>query len=1218
MYAYNPRKKTPKQLEESLIGDDRWDILNNIIDEMVIKKGESPKQHWMLIGPRGIGKSHLITLLYYKVKDHDKLKKTWIPILFPEELRMAANLTRFLGRVSAEIYKELNQNNDKVAKDLKERLEKIKACPPNEKSDHYFSTLAWCHEKTGKRFLILIENLQQLLGKKLNRVEQKKLRSFLQSDDSLLIIGSATTIFDAIHDHSHPFYHFFHTKRLNELDFQDMKKLITSILSESEENELIKKIHENEARIKTLYSFTGGNPRMAVFLSDILKSENPDEMIDFMDNILDQLTPYFESILNDTPFYLEEIINTLASFEPAQSPKEIAAYLEVPQPTTRNYLKQLKDTGYTKIAFSKGNSNYYCLTEYLYRIWYQMRDSSHREETRWLMEMLLILYSPQEIKEKQKELIRNDINENGVSPYKKYFIQAAEFMENNPYFCQVIEMCMDSILKTEGEDKELEEETELLEKLLSKFNESQYEEALSLCKEILALYPKSEYAYIFWGASLCRQKKYDEAINKLKKAIKINQNLEYAYWEWGTCLREQRNFKKAIDKYKKAIEINPELPSAYGALGDCYRGLGQIELAEQQYEKAIKIDVRYEDAYFAWGDLLVSEKSYEKAISKYQQYIEINPKSVDAFVSIANCYTLLKKYNEAGKYYKDAVELDNKDAGTYINWGHSLREQEDYEQAIKKFVRAIDINPEIGDAYWGWGACLRETEKYEEAINKFKKAIEIDPSSFPSYGAMGDCYRALGQNELAEKQYKKAIEINDNYEDAYHAWAEHLIKQGRYDEAMQKINKVLIINPESLYAYFNWGDLLKSEKKYKEAIAKYRKATEIDSKFYLTYVDMGNCYRELKKYDLAEKQYKKAIELNDQYEIAYYNWGAILGLQEHFEESIEKFKRAVEINPKKEQAYYLWALSLYSLNRNDEALSIFNEHLMESKDTDVLHLHGDLLVHIKDYKKAEEIFQKAIAIDPYDKDIHESYGELHEKTNKKELAILEYLKYIKLSLNTPLNNLNFQKIYEEKIKTLLKETTPGKYIEQFYSQKKERLLSKIQISVFLILLSKYDTVAEYMNENISIYMNEEESEKYDFDLLIFTIKLNIWLKLCSGHINEVLSLTTLYGKYVQAIKNNKEKEKELFNFSINLFKIQINSNIRPENTLKVFKQLQKNNNVPFANLIFKIWTCLSEPDSVDAQRYLNEKAISELIGEIKKNTSNLKIECFSEIDNINK
>ncbi|MCP4622982.1 MAG: hypothetical protein GY850_05565, partial [bacterium] len=103
MYAYNPRKKPYEQLERTLVGSDRWDLLNNILQELAIKEGEGPKQHWMLVGPRGIGKSHLMTLLYYKIKEDKDLSSVWTPILFPEDLRMAVNLHRFLERTVNEI-----------------------------------------------------------------------------------------------------------------------------------------------------------------------------------------------------------------------------------------------------------------------------------------------------------------------------------------------------------------------------------------------------------------------------------------------------------------------------------------------------------------------------------------------------------------------------------------------------------------------------------------------------------------------------------------------------------------------------------------------------------------------------------------------------------------------------------------------------------------------------------------------------------------------------------------------------------------------------------------------------------------------------------------------------------------------------------------------------------------------------------------------------------
>src|SRR3972149_3164827 len=404
MYAYNPRKKSFQQLERSLVGKDRWDILNSILKELLLKKGDCPKQHWMLVGPRGIGKSHLLSLLYYKITNDEKLRKLWIPVLFPEELRMAGNLSKFLERAAREICQDLEKTNDPLAAELKSRIDGIKNVPVDERTDYLFSVLTWLHTSTGRFILLITENLQQLLGKRISLIEQKKLRAYLQTEEAVLLIGSATTVFDALHDHSHPFYHFFHISRLEDLSFDDLKSLIINLLTDDNQHELAKKVTANEARIRALYSFTGGNPRIAVFLADMLKAEMPDEMMAVMDKILDEMTPYFEAILNEMPRYQEEILNTLAAYEPAQSPKDIAAHLEAPQPTVRNYLKHLKENGYVRVAFSKGKYSYYCLKEYLYRIWYQMRDSSHREETRWLMELLLMLYSPTAIAEEKRRL----------------------------------------------------------------------------------------------------------------------------------------------------------------------------------------------------------------------------------------------------------------------------------------------------------------------------------------------------------------------------------------------------------------------------------------------------------------------------------------------------------------------------------------------------------------------------------------------------------------------------------------------------------------------------------------------------------------------------------------------------------------------------------------------------------------------------------------------
>jgi hypothetical protein len=453
MYAYNPRKKSSDELAQSLVGDDRWDILNGILSELALKKGESPKQHWMLVGARGMGKSHLLTLLHHKVCADKKLSKLWIPVLFPEEIRMAGDLAKFLERAISEVQRDLEKEKSPIAADLKEKIAKIRTVRHDERVEYLFSLITWIRRETNRHILLIAENLQQLLGKKICLIDQKKLRAFLQSEDALLLIGSATTIFTALHDHSHPFYHFFHIRRLQELSFGDIKTLVGNLLNGHDKKERTRIMTESEARLRVIHSFTGGNPRMAVFLSDILKTDINEEMIQIMDRILDELTPYFEAIINDTPEYLHDIINTLAAFEPAQSPKEIAEHLEMEQGTVRNYMKQAKESGYVRVAFSRGKSNYYCLNEYLYRTWFQMRDSSHREEMRWLIELMMFLYSREHISAERDRIEHLGIKDE--NNYHQLVKQTYDFMITNPAFYTVIDLCVQQTKVNKTTTKEM-------------------------------------------------------------------------------------------------------------------------------------------------------------------------------------------------------------------------------------------------------------------------------------------------------------------------------------------------------------------------------------------------------------------------------------------------------------------------------------------------------------------------------------------------------------------------------------------------------------------------------------------------------------------------------------------------------------------------------------------------------------------------------------------
>lgn len=304
-----------------------------------------------------------------------------------------------------------------------------------------------------------------------------------------------------------------------------------------------------------------------------------------------------------------------------------------------------------------------------------------------------------------------------------------------------------------------------------------------------------------------------------------------------------------------------------------------------------------------------------------------------------------------------------------------------------------------------------------------------------------------------------------------------------------------------------------------------------------------------------------------------------------------------------------WADCLCEQGRFEEAIELFKKYLSNSKDCRVIHSYGNCLMGAKCYSEALKQFENLIDIEPKCDRVYLPYGQLLEKNHDEERALLAYLRHISFGFSVLSGDFDFQKIHNEQIFPLIESLKPEKYIKQFYATENNRKFSEPILSIFLILLAKYDTVSEQIQNIIKTCLEKEDETRNDFDLLIFTIKLSIWLKLCEGDIYDALRLFDLYIEYIKALRTTKQKKAEVSKFSLDLFRIQINLNINADNVLKTLKRLKDDDWVPFSDVLLKVWTCLSEPDSVSAQKHLNDKAIAEVVKELHKEKSSDRFIC---------
>ena len=222
-----------------------------------------------------------------------------------------------------------------------------------------------------------------------------------------------------------------------------------------------------------------------------------------------------------------------------------------------------------------------------------------------------------------------------------------------------------------------------------------------------------------------------------------------------------------------------------------------------------------------------------------------------------------------------------------------------------------------------------------------------------------------------------------------------------------------------------------------------------------------------------------------------------------------------------------------------------------------------------------------------------------------------YLNYLKSNLENYIADLDFQKIYQEELQPLLAKMTSGSYIEKLYTPAKVKDPARARNCMILVLFGKYEIVREHIPAILAETNMKNKAQRDALELLFFAIKFMAWINLGLEKIHEALNLTGLYGTYIKSLPSMNKKETEVRSLALGLLKFQVAKNIAPKSTGKIFLQLAADPDIPFADVLLKVLTCISEPDSLQSQQFLSDKIIAEVVKGLSQPTKKKKSICDS-------
>ncbi|MBA4391774.1 MAG: hypothetical protein C0399_12680, partial [Syntrophus sp. (in: bacteria)] len=647
----------------------RKEMLDDLLKKLARDATKKGGQHYLFIGPRGIGKTHFLTLIQNAVNTKKGLQKQYTVIRFPEENNRILSFADMLLAIT-EILADVTNDSDlhqlyQSASEIEKDEEIIDRLVPRLK--HY-------QMQTGKRLLLLLENLDILLTEQIKRERDiHRLRTFLMDSPCATLVGTSPVYFPILYNEKSPLYEFFDIQILDDLTEEQTVEMIRRNLEWEKCSKIIKDFHALIPKIQALHIMTGGNPRLTMMLYELVAHDNLVDVKVQLQKLLDQISPFYQDRLKDLAPQERALLETIALMrsEP-RTPANISTKLRKPPQQVSSLLQRMTKAGYLTVSDNPDDkrSRIYRIKEGFFDLWLTMSESRmQRKRLEYLVGFFEIRFSNrQEREQKRRELWQHLEAQKEPTQDKKNDLEILDYLS-----------------ELGGDDERCQNKLELA---VHRLKEGDISGAALFLEEVAPIVPNNlTFQWI------------NEQANRWAKGESVAD-----VTEWLEGLIDLWRTKRSGD-LEKAVEIAHRLGSDISG-----RGLHKIRI--ELLNDALPGTGDPHKRIRLFMDMAESQKmdgQLDSAIDSLQQVLnicrEIGDKKGEGVTinNISQIYDARGDYDTALDYLKQSLaifqEIGNKEGeGTTLNnISQIYRARGDYDTALDYLKQSLAIFQEIGN-----------------------------------------------------------------------------------------------------------------------------------------------------------------------------------------------------------------------------------------------------------------------------------------------------------------------------------------------------------------------------------------------------------------------------------------------------------------------------------------------------------------------------------------
>lgn len=150
-------------------------------------------------------------------------------------------------------------------------------------------------------------------------------------------------------------------------------------------------------------------------------------------------------------------------------------------------------------------------------------------------------------------------------------------------------------------------------------------ESVAMLRTTVQQYPDSEWAWVYLGRALLKQRRIGEGRTALTQALRVNPSSPEALFRMGVSFIHEQQYTVATEWFRRALKVKPDMATAHQNLGYCLQLTGDRQGAATAYRQALVCQPDFRVVHMSLAEVLLELNEREEARKHLEQAQRLNP-----------------------------------------------------------------------------------------------------------------------------------------------------------------------------------------------------------------------------------------------------------------------------------------------------------------------------------------------------------------------------------------------------------------------------------------------------------------------------------------------------------------------------------------------------------------------------------------------------------------